>query len=77
MYDTLYTILNKSENATLQYFIFCEKVLDEKYLLKITNVFQTLLCLSEFVMLVLHYYARKLFYHMKQAQKSISNLSYL
>ena len=27
MYDTLYAILNKSENATLQYFIFCEKVL--------------------------------------------------
>ena len=34
MYDTLYAILNKSENATLQYFIFCENVLDEKYLLK-------------------------------------------
>ena len=41
MFDTLYAILNKSENATLQYFIFCEKVLDEKYLLKINNVFQT------------------------------------
>ena len=41
MYDTLYAILNKSENATLQYFIFCEKVLDEKYLLKINNVVQT------------------------------------
>ena len=41
MYDTLYAILNKSENATLQYFIFCEKVLDEKYLLKINNFFQT------------------------------------
>ena len=39
MYDTLYAILNKSENATLKYFIFCEKVLDEKYLLKINNVF--------------------------------------
>ena len=39
MYDTLYAILNKSENATLQYFIFCEKVLDEKYLLKINNAF--------------------------------------
>ena len=41
MYDTLYAILNKSVNATLQYFIFCEKVLDEKYLhvLKINNVF--------------------------------------
>ena len=34
MYDTLHAILNKSENVTLQYFIFCEKVLDEKYLLK-------------------------------------------
>ena len=33
MYDTLYAILNKSENATLQYSIFCEKVLDEKYLI--------------------------------------------
>ena len=31
MYDALYAILNKSENATLQYFIFCEKALDEKY----------------------------------------------
>ena len=41
IYDTLYAILNKSENATVQYFIFCEKVLDEKYLLKINNVFQT------------------------------------
>ena len=38
MYDTLYTILNKSENATLQYFIFCKKALDEKYLLKLNNV---------------------------------------
>ena len=28
-----------------------------------------LLCLSEFVILVLHYYTRKLFYHFKQAQK--------
>ena len=27
MYDSLYAILNKSENATLQYFILCEKVL--------------------------------------------------
>ena len=34
MYDTLYAILNTSENASLQYSIFCEKVLDEKYLLK-------------------------------------------
>ena len=41
MYDTLYAILNKSKNATLQYFIFCEKVLDEKYLLKLNQVFQT------------------------------------
>ena len=41
MYDTFYAILNKSENATLQYFIFCEKVLDESYLLRINNVFQT------------------------------------
>ena len=40
MYDTLYATLNKSENATLQYFIICEKVLDKKYLLKL-NVFQT------------------------------------
>ena len=40
MNDTLYAILNKSENVPLQYFIFCEKVLDEKYLLKINNVFQ-------------------------------------
>ena len=41
MYDTLYAILNKSENATLQYSILCEKVLDKKYLLKLNNVFQT------------------------------------
>ena len=34
-------ILNKSENAALQYFIFCKKVLDEKYLLKLNNVFNT------------------------------------
>ena len=27
MYDTLHAILNKSENATQQYSIFCEKVL--------------------------------------------------
>ena len=39
MYDTLYAILNYSENAKLQYFIFCEKVLDEKYSLKLKNVF--------------------------------------
>ena len=43
MYDTLYAILNNSENATLQYFIFCNKALDEKYLLKlnINNVLKT------------------------------------
>ena len=41
MYDTLYAILNKSENATLQYSIFCEKVFEEKFLLKLNNVFQT------------------------------------
>ena len=40
MFDTLYAILNKSANATRQYFIFSEKVLDEKYLLKL-NVFKT------------------------------------
>ena len=34
-------ILNKSENATLQLSIFSEKVLDEKYLLKLNNVAQT------------------------------------
>ena len=39
MYDTNYAILNKSENATLQYFIFFEKLLDEKYLLKISLTF--------------------------------------
>ena len=33
MYNTLYTLVNKSENDTLQYFIFSEKVFDEKYLL--------------------------------------------
>ena len=41
MCDTLYAILNKRQNAKLQYFIFCEKVLDEKYLIKLNNVFQT------------------------------------
>ena len=40
MHDTLYAILNKSENATLQYFIICEKVLDEKYLLKLNTFLQ-------------------------------------
>ena len=34
MYDILYALLNKSENATLHYTIFWEKVLDGKYLLK-------------------------------------------
>ena len=28
MYETPYAILNKSENGTLKYSIFCEKVLD-------------------------------------------------
>ena len=41
MYDTLYAILNNSENATLQYFIFCKKVLNETYLLKLNNIFKT------------------------------------
>ena len=34
-------ILNKSENVTLQLSIFCKKVLDKKYLLKLDNVSQT------------------------------------
>ena len=41
MYDTLYAILNQTENATLQYFIFCAKVLEEKFFLKLNNVFKT------------------------------------
>ena len=41
----------------------------------IAHVQKRLLCSSEFDILVLHYYIRKLFYHLKQAQKSISNLS--
>ena len=41
MYNTLHAILNNTENATLQYFIFCKKALDEKYLLKLNNVFKT------------------------------------
>ena len=41
MYDTLYAILNNSENATLQYFTFCKKAINEKYLLKLNNVFKT------------------------------------
>ena len=35
------SILNKSENATQQYFTFCEKVLDKTYLLKLSNDSQT------------------------------------
>ena len=38
---TIFYILNKSENATLQLSIFYEKVLDKKYLLKLNNVAQT------------------------------------
>ena len=34
-------MLNKSENATLQLSMFCEKVLDRKHLLKLNNVSQT------------------------------------
>ena len=41
MYDTLYAIQNNSENATLQYFTFCKKALNEKYLLKLNNVLKT------------------------------------
>ena len=41
MYDTLNAILNKSENATLQHFIVCEKVLDEKYSRKLNNILKT------------------------------------
>ena len=44
---------------------------------EIAHAQKRLLCLSEFVILVLHYNTRKLFYHLKQAQKSISNLSNL
>ena len=41
-YTKLYIyILNKSENATLQLSIYCEKVSDKNYLLKLNNVFQT------------------------------------
>ena len=36
----------------------------------IAHVQKSLLCLSEFVILVLHHYTRKLFYNLKQAQKS-------
>ena len=38
---TVYTILNKSENATLQLSIFYEKVSDKMYLLKLNNIAQT------------------------------------
>ena len=31
MYETLCAKLNKGESATLQYSIFCEKALDEKF----------------------------------------------
>ena len=41
MYGTLNAILNNSENATLQYFTFCKKALDEKYLLKLNSFFKT------------------------------------
>ena len=41
MYNTLYAILNNSENATLQSFKFCKKALEEMYLLKLNNVFKT------------------------------------
>ena len=41
MYGTLYAVLNNSENATLQYFVFCKKAFDEKYLLKLNNVLKT------------------------------------
>ena len=41
IYDTLYAILNNSENATLEWFIFCKKALDEKHLQKLNNVFKT------------------------------------
>ena len=112
MYNAPYAILHKSENATLQYFIFCKKVLDEKYLLKINNAFQQAIrrnsinlslltyALCSFLCLKLYslnfaiahaqntLYAyhissylccitRKQSYHLKQAQKSISNLSNL
>ena len=41
MYDTHNAILNKIENASLQYSIFCEKVLDKKYFVQFClNVFQ-------------------------------------
>ena len=44
LYDVdaaLIPILNKSENATLHLYIFCEKVLDKKYLINLNNVSQT------------------------------------
>ena len=36
----LTTLLNKSENSTLQLSIFCEKVLDKKYLLMFADIQQ-------------------------------------
>ena len=70
MYDTLYATLNKSENATLQYFIFCEKVLGKVFIkaklysflrlklyslnFAIAHAQKRLLCSSEIVILVLH-----------------------
>ena len=36
-----HNILNKSENATLQLSIFCEKILDKRYLIMLNNVSQT------------------------------------
>ena len=49
MHDTLNAILNNSENATLQYIIFCKKALDEKYLLKLNNVASDSSKLHQFV----------------------------
>ena len=40
MYDTLHAILNNRENASLQYFLFCKKALDEKYLLRLNDGFK-------------------------------------
>ena len=40
-YTCMLHILNKSENATLQFSIFYEKVLGKKYLLRLNNVDQT------------------------------------
>ena len=66
----VYVISVTYGNATVQEdAITKNKMLCQKYAQK------RLLCLSEFVIHVLHYYTRILFYHLKQAQKSISNLS--